>query len=111
MTVEIKHNQSFWEQGPQNAEEIHAVQQLQTGLYNIRSDTHIGITWEENERDAVFVLYMLEGEMQFQSSSEVFSLKFVRLVSFRFCSAFLFSSALLLAFSRSKAMRLRSLIS
>lgn len=36
---------------------------------------------------------------------------FVRLVSFRFCSAFLFSSALLLAFSRSKAMRLRSLIS
>lgn len=73
MTVEIKHNQSFWEQGPQNAEEIHAVQQLQTGLYNIRSDTHIGITWEENERDAVFVLYMLEGEMQFQSSSEVFS--------------------------------------
>ena len=75
MTVEIKHNQSFWEQGPQNAEEIHAVQQLQTGLYNIRSDTHIGITWEENERDAVFVLYMLEGEMQFQSSSEVFSLK------------------------------------
>ena len=35
MTVEIKHNQSFWEQGPQNAEEIHAVQQLQTGLYNI----------------------------------------------------------------------------
>ena len=41
MTVEIKHNQSFWEQGPQNAEEIHAVQQLQTGLYNIRSDTHI----------------------------------------------------------------------
>lgn len=47
MTVEIKHNQSFWEQGPQNAEEIHAVQQLQTGLYNIRSDTHIGITWEE----------------------------------------------------------------
>ena len=71
MTVEIKHNQSFWEQGPQNAEEIHAVQQLQTGLYNIRSDTHIGITWEENERDAVFVLYMLEGEMQFQSSSEV----------------------------------------
>ena len=25
MTVEIKHNQSFWEQGPQNAEEIHAV--------------------------------------------------------------------------------------
>ena len=75
MTVEIKHNQSFWEQGPQNAEEIHAVQQLQTGLYNIRSYTHIGITWEENERDAVFVLYMLEGEMQFQSSSEVFSLK------------------------------------
>ena len=75
MTVEIKHNQSFWEQGPQTAEEIHAVQQLQTGLYNIRSDTHIGITWEENERDAVFVLYMLEGEMQFQSSSEVFSLK------------------------------------
>ncbi len=75
MTVEIKHNQSFWEQGPQNAEEIHAVQQLQTGQYNIRSDTHIGITWEENERDAVFVLYMLEGEMQFQSSSEVFSLK------------------------------------
>lgn len=65
MTVEIKHNQSFWEQGPQNAEEIHAVQQLQTGLYNIRSDTHIGITWEEK----------LEGEMQFQSSSEVFSLK------------------------------------
>ena len=36
---------------------------------------------------------------------------FVQLVSFRFCSAFLFSSALLLAFSRSKAMRLRSLIS
>ena len=45
MTVEIKHNQSFWEQGPQNAEEIHAVQQLQTGLYNIRSDTHIGMQY------------------------------------------------------------------
>ena len=85
MTVEIKHNQSFWEQGPQNAEEIHAVQQLQTGLYNIRSDTHIGITWEENERDAVFVLYMLEGEMQFQSSSEVFSLKKDDSALFSYC--------------------------
>ena len=26
------------------------------GLYNIH-DTHIGITWEENERDAVFVIH------------------------------------------------------
>ena len=72
MTVEIKHNQSFWEQGPQNAEEIHAVQQLQTGLYNIRSDTHIGITWEENERDAVFVLYMLEEKCSFNPAVKSF---------------------------------------
>lgn len=75
MTIEIKHNQSFWEQGPQNAEEIHATQQLQTGLYTIRKDTHIGITWEEHEQDTVFVLYLLDGEMQFQSSRETFILK------------------------------------
>ena len=75
MTVEIKHNQSFWEQVPRMLKKSMPYSNCRPDCINIRSDTHIGITWEENERDAVFVLYMLEGEMQFQSSSEVFSLK------------------------------------
>lgn len=73
--IDIKHNYNFWNDGGQHAVEIHKKDDLQMGLYNIKKDTHIGITWEAHEQHISFILYLLEGEMSFHSAKESFTLK------------------------------------
>lgn len=75
MTIEIKHNQDLWAENERKAREIHIQPNLQLALYNTLENTHLGITWEKGEEDTVFILYILEGELLFQSPHDSFLLK------------------------------------